>query len=68
MSRQLRELTPAELEQHQRGERPLYAPLRERDNEDAEKQIPGAGAVVVPAVIAFALACAALIAFLGGKL
>ncbi|MGL4649556.1 MAG: hypothetical protein ACRC1H_09120 [Caldilineaceae bacterium] len=38
------------------------------DNEDADDRFAGAGAVVVPAVVAFALACAALVAFLGGKL
>ena len=38
------------------------------DTDDADQRIPGAGAVVVPAVVAFALACAALVAFLGGKL
>lgn len=38
------------------------------DTDDADDRYAGAGAVVVPAVVAFALACAALLAFLGGKL
>jgi hypothetical protein len=43
-------------------------PAVDVDCKDAADQYEGAGAVVVPAVVAFALACAALIAFIGGYL